>query len=226
MTHTQWDQYADLVDARIGDGGDDLHVRCIDPLISQYVGNTSGKTVVDLGCGNAYLSQKMSPGTIYIGVDSSAKLLEKARKHCPDAQIIHADIEQDISLPPESCDIIIANMVLQYASDLSAIGTNVHRLLRPGGIFVVIIDHPSHALFARAQSLAGKTEQKFIDLASYFMEGERTKHSLWDKAILTYYHRIVATYVNTFAKTFRLARMDETSVDGEIPRILGMKWIQ
>ncbi len=226
MSQNQWDQYADIFDDGVGSGGDALHIACIDPLIARYTGNTSDKNVVDVGCGNGYLFHKLIPGTTYIGVDNAKTLLSKAAVRTTDlsARFVAADITQSLPLDAGIADIVIATMVLQYVADLAPVGKNVLRLLKPRGTFIVIVDHPAHALFARAQELAGKPKGKFLDSASYFAEGTRRKRSLWDKAILTYYHRTVSTYVNAFTGHFRLDHMDEVSEDNETPRILGLKW--
>lgn len=227
MRHNQWDQYADLVDHRIGEGGDDLHTKLIDPMILSYVGDTSGKTVVDLGCGNGYLYNKVvSPGA-YIGIDFSKKLLEKARnrtKILPSTHFIYADITKRLPLKPKSADIVVCNMVLQYVPRLDGVVSNIISILKTSGVCVVVIDHPAHTLFLRAQELAGKPNDKFLDSMSYFREGRRRKKSLWGKATLTYYHRTLASYINVFSASFRLDQASEASEDGEMPRILGLKW--
>lgn len=220
----QWDDHADLIDDRIGSGGDDLHIKLIDPLILSYLGDVFGKTVLDLGCGNGYLFHKLSGVASYTGIDSSPKLLERARQRIPSGTFIQTDISQPLGQP--KVDVVVCNMVLQYVPVLDGVVFNVARLLKPEGVFVMIIDHPSHALFVRAQQLVGKNSDKFLDLASYFQEGKRAKKSLWDKAVLTYYHRTLASYVNAFSQSLHLDRMDEVSEDGEMPRILGLKFIK
>jgi len=227
MSTNQWDQYADLVDERIGDGGDALHTKYIDPLILTHAGDTTGKTVVDLGCGNGYLYNKLpSPGS-YIGIDYSAQLLEKAKnrtKVLPSTFFMLSDITKPLALKPGVADVVVCNMVVQYLPSLEGFVSNVVTLLASGGTAIVVLDHPGHALFMRAQELAGKTNDKFITSESYFSQGVRKKHSLWGKATLTYYHRTVASYINAFSPSLRLDQMLEVSEDGEMPRILGLIW--
>ena len=227
MSTNQWDQYADLVDERIGDGGDALHTKCIDPLILTHAGDTTGKTVVDLGCGNGYLYNKLrSPGS-YIGIDYSEQLLEKAKnrtKILPSTYFILSDITKPLAIKPNIADVVVCNMVVQYLSSLEGVVSNVVSLLTAGGTAIVVLDHPAHSLFMRAQELSGKKNDKFITSASYFSEGLRKKHSLWGKATLTYYHRTIATYINAFSASLRLDQMQEVSEDGEMPRILGLIW--
>ena len=228
MSNNQWDTYADVFDEGIGSGGDTLHTKCIDPVLLRYVGDTTEKNVVDLGCGNGYFFHKLPAGTKYIGVDDSKELLAKASGRIQDlsTRFVQADIARGLSLGAGIADVVVCNMVLQYIPDLSGVRKNVFKILKNRGVFAISIDHPAHALFVRAQTLAGKADTKFLTSASYFTEGQRQKRSLWDKAVLTYYHRTVAAYVNAFSSQFRLDRMDEVSEDGETPRILGLKFIK
>lgn len=228
---TQWDTYAELFDERIGTGGDDLHARIIDPLILDYAGDTTGQSVIDLGCGNGYLAHKLAGLNRYTGVDVSENLLTKARIRVGSiaykVSFINADISRPMPVseePPH--DIAILNMVLQYVEHPDGAALNAAGLLKVGGICIVILDHPAHQLFARAQELAGTPNDHFTDSTSYFETGFRTKKSLGGKATLSYYHRTIADYVRAFTPRFHLDRMDELSEDGETPRILGMKWVK
>ncbi len=165
----------------------------------------------------------------YIGIDSSESLHKKAKnrtKFLLSVNFLKADISAEIPIATGTADVVIANMVLQYVTDLAGVCKNAVRLLSKHGVFIITVDHPSHALFVRAQELAGKKNAKFIDIDSYFSEGKRRKRSLWDQAILTYYHRTIAGYINSFVSELRLDQIDEVSEDNEMPRILGLKFIK
>lgn len=222
----QWDQYADLYDTGIGDTGDSLHQKLIEPLIRSYTGDVSSKTVIDVGCGNGYLSGVLRAKS-YVGIDASLKLIQKAKirsNKITGVTFVRNDITKPIPSHVHPSDFVIANMVLQYVGNIDAVAKNVDALLVDGGFFIAVIDHPAHALFTRAQELAGMHNDKFIDNPSYFNEGYRRKKSLWSKAELSYYHRTIAGYVNTFTNLLHLDRIDELTEDGEMPRILGMKF--
>lgn len=230
MKANQWDKYADLYNKGIGLAGDSLHVKFIDPLIRKYIYSKFNKLIVDIGCGNGYLLRKLSNyAEKVIGIDSSIKLLQYAKintKPYSNIQLIQADISKTIPLDNDACNIVITNMVLQYLPKLAFFAKEVHRILKPDGIFVTIIDHPCHSLFLRAQELLGKKDSKFITTGSYFFEELRLKKSLWDKAKLEYYHRPIMKYINTFSPFFKLDKIDELTENNEMPRILGMKWIK
>jgi SAM-dependent methyltransferase len=205
MPTNQWDTYADVFDRGLGSGGDTLHVTIIHPLIQSYIGTDENHDILDVGCGNGYIVPFLGGFTSYTGIDGSVKLLSKAKKRnttTPHVRFIHADIETVITLGEDQFDIALCNMVLQYVSSLDTIVQSLNSLVKPGGIVVVIIDHPAHSLWVRAQTLTGNKDDKFIDLASYFKPGKRLKNSLWGKATLTYFHRTIADYINPFTRYF------------------------
>lgn len=227
---TQWDTYAELFDERIGVGGDALHAGFIDPLIFEYAGDTNGVSLADLGCGNGYIAHKLTGIKRYTGIDASENLLSKAKKRASGAvyasQFIHADISRPLVITEVQHDIVILNMVLQYIVNIERVAANAAGLLRVGGMCIVIVSHPAFNLFLRAQDLAGRNNEKLLDSKSYFESGIRSKKSLGGKATLTYYHRTISDYVQAFTSRFHLDRMDELSEDGEMPRILGMRWVK
>lgn len=204
----QWDTYAELYDTGIGTNGDLLHTSLINPLIERYMGNKKYEAILDAGCGNGYLL-KILAGNVQrvVGIDASEKLLSTAAKKTKglsNASIVSGDIAQKLPFKSGSFDLVIANMVLQYLPSLDVFASESARIVKPGGSLIVIVDHPAHALFLRAQELAGKKNEKFLTSASYFTPGKRSKKSLWDKATLKYFHRPLEAYVNPFTKYFSL----------------------
>lgn len=223
----QWNQYAELYHQGKGISGDDLHNDLIKPTLDKFLGDYSGKRVLDAGCGNGFLENYLAEkAKQVVGIDSSEKLLSFAKKNISqeNVEFKQENLLEKLPVADSSFDIVIANMVLQYLPELSIFAQETERTLKPNGTFLMFIDHPSHALFLRAQELMGKKNEKFINSGGYFESGLRKKHSLWNQAILQYYHRPLSNYLNVFSKHLRLDQVEEVSNDGEIPRILGAKW--
>lgn len=227
MSTNQWDTYASLYNKGIGEAGDKLHQGFIDPLIFGFVGSWKNLSVLDAGCGNGYLVSKLAPlAKRVVGIDASRKLLDFASKQVSRSNVSFqlTDITKKLPFADSNFDVVVANMILQYLPELDTFAKESARVLKKHGKLIIIIDHPAHALFLRAQELIGKKNEKFLTSGSYFASGLRTKKSLWDKAILEYYHRPLKAYINAFAPYLRLEKMEENSEDGEMPRILGLLW--
>jgi predicted TPR repeat methyltransferase len=230
MTKNQWDKYAKIFDEGIGDGEEALHRDFIDPMIFNFLGSHELNTVVDAGCGNGYLCSKLAKvASKVVGLDFSEELLKAAGKRNllnKNVTLLKADLSTALPLKDQEADVLVANMVLQYVPSLDTFSMEAGRILTDQGLLVIIVDHPGHYLFARAQELVGKKDKHFIDSGSYFAEGMRRKNSLWNKAILEYYHRPISGYIKPFTSQFRLVDIAENSQNGETPRLLGLKFIK
>lgn len=94
-------------------------------------------TVLDLGCGNGALTQKLSErGLKAIGLDASAELLEIARANYPNLTFIHGDAT-DFALD-EPVDVVFSNAVFHWIDAMKqpSMLACVHRALKDGGQFV------------------------------------------------------------------------------------------
>jgi len=229
MVLNQWDTYAIVYDEGIGSyGQESLHKNLIDPLILRFLQSYKKSAILEVGCGNGYLLKKLAANArMVVGLDSSRELLSIARRNTSglkNLSLDHGDITKTLPYANATFDIVIANMVFQYVPQLKKFAQESSRVLKHGGSLVVIVDPPGRALYVRAQELTGKKSEKFLTSASYFTSGKRTKKSLWGKAILEYYHRLTEEYINPFTPYFHLETMTELTEDGEMPRILSLKW--
>jgi len=60
MSADSWGRMAGWYDAKQGDTGDFWHRTLIDPTFLRVVGDVRGLYVLDLGCGNGYLSRRFA----------------------------------------------------------------------------------------------------------------------------------------------------------------------
>lgn len=227
-----WEKYADLYNQNIGEEGDDFHQELIDPVILDVCGDLKEKRLVDAGCGNGYLSAKMIKlgARQVIGIDRSKQLIDIARKKndIPGLQFELFDLNFGFPDDPEQVDIIVSNMVLQYLVDLETFASSAFQHLRRNGKVVLSVDHPFHMAIMRTLRLNGIPTSKFIDDAPYFSRSYCKKNSLWDKAILGYYHRPVEQYITPFLQVgfcvtsfYELGRNVNIGKTSEIlPRVL------
>lgn len=97
-----------------------------------------GAHVVDLGCGGGtYARAWRTLGAHVAAVDSSAPILESARRSSPADIVFECAPAERTGLPDRLADIVFARALVHHLSDASALATEMFRLLRPGGIAIV-----------------------------------------------------------------------------------------
>ena len=92
------------------------------PAILDLAGDVAGRRVLDAGCGSGPLSAALRDrGAIVTGFDSSAKMLELARRRLgPGADLREADLASPLPYPDGAFDDVIACLVLHYLRDWTA----------------------------------------------------------------------------------------------------------
>ena len=112
-------------------------------LIWELASPLPGDRVLDIGCGLGAHLLPISEAVQHItGIDLSPELLENlgSRLAGHDNVSLHAgDMDQLLpNLPDGSYSLIYSIYALYYSRDLPALVGQVHRLLRPGGRFLVV----------------------------------------------------------------------------------------
>jgi ubiquinone/menaquinone biosynthesis C-methylase UbiE len=87
------------------------------------------------------MAEAVGPAGRAYGVDASDGMVQKARETAErlgvtNATFLKADLHS-LPLPEESVDMVISNCTINHASDKEAVWREIHRVLKPGGRFVV-----------------------------------------------------------------------------------------
>ena len=100
---------------------------------------------MDLGSGRGRdvlrMAEAVGASGHAFGIDTSEGMLEKARETATrlgvaNASFLRADL-QSLPLESESVDLVISNCTINHAADKQAVWNEIHRVLKPGGRFVV-----------------------------------------------------------------------------------------
>lgn len=143
----------------------DLGLGCGSPV--DYADLKSGETVLDLGSGAGLDALMASPlvgktGKI-IGIDLAESMVAKATENAAKASVKNVffqegDIEQ-LPLEDATIDVVISNCTLNLVPDKTKAFSEIARVLRSGGRFVisdaVTIGNTDPVLLSKAQSIAG-----------------------------------------------------------------------
>ncbi|WP_231590903.1 class I SAM-dependent methyltransferase [Grimontia sp. AD028] len=116
------------------------------PNLQAMLERIEGKTVLDLGCGSGvYADFFLSEGAASVTcLDFSAEMIDIVKNKF--GQRVSAYV-QDLSegLPKEAdgqYDVIVCPLVIHYLKDLTALFSDVYRVLKPSGYMVFSTHHP------------------------------------------------------------------------------------
>src|SRR6266849_5949490 len=117
MSTFGWDQMTDWWDTNMGDEGDLWHRALIDPPLLRLVGDVAGKRLLDLACGNGYLSRRFArQGATVVGVDANAPLIERVRAREAQEPLgitYHVGNAEHLAMLDDGTfDLVVCNMAL------------------------------------------------------------------------------------------------------------------
>ena len=199
-------------------GANDLSRRdLLDPIILEILGDVSGKRVLDAGCGEGYLSRKLAKlGATVTGVELSQGMLsfalEEQNREPLDITYHNADITSLPFLPDRSFDIVVTNNVIQDVEDYQGAFQEFSRLLRPGGTYLQIINHPCFAtpVWGWVRDTKGNRLYRKVDY--YFKRGPfpiEWRPETGMKPTISW-HRTLSDLVNALISCgFRITRLIE-----------------
>lgn len=129
-------------------------------LITEFMGELSGKTVLDMGCGDGSdLETDINKGAAkVIGIDPSEYMVSLAKERLQNkAQIILGEYD-DIPLADNSVDIVVGRYSMHYLYTLDDAYEEIHRVLKPGGSFIILVPQPASDVFmAQEKDEKGRT---------------------------------------------------------------------
>ncbi len=119
-----------------------LPVTDIERAVLAAVGPAPGR-LLDVGAGTGRLLELLAPRVERgLGVDASRAMLALARSRLAKPELAHCAVRQAdmyrLPLADASFDTIILQMVLHYAEDPAAAMAEAARVLRPGGLLLVV----------------------------------------------------------------------------------------
>lgn len=204
-----WSAISTAYDEVVGEVGDPSQNKIINPIIEKLLGDLSGKTVLDGGCGNGYWSRKLSKtAKKVVGIDFTSELIAKANERgVPNNVTFLVGNLGNLDLESEMFDVVLLNMVLIDIENLNQVAGEISRVTKPGGSVVISITHPCFENPPNTYSLKNDRNQTTARVISnYFKEG-----LVLDEANqYQHYHYTLSYYLNSFAQnTFVVEKMEE-----------------
>jgi SAM-dependent methyltransferase len=115
------------------------------PAVQAMLGDLASLRVLEAGCAGGRLTRWMvDQGAQVVALDISPTLVRKAKERVPSGASFRVhDIRKPLDFVADaSIDVVVASLVMQYIEDWSELLGEFHRVLRPGGRFVMSTGHP------------------------------------------------------------------------------------
>jgi SAM-dependent methyltransferase len=189
------------------------------PAFRSLLPDLRDQRVLDLGCGFGWHCRyaRRQGARSVIGVDLSEKMLAHAQATTDDSAIQYRrGAIEDVDFPAEEFDLVISSLALHYVERFDVVCRNVHRWLKPDGLFVFSAEHPIFTSRPAQQWCLGpQGERLHWPVDDYQKEGPRQTQWLADSVVK--YHRTAATYFNTLVDSgFCVRRLLEPAPPAEM----------
>jgi ubiquinone/menaquinone biosynthesis C-methylase UbiE len=149
---TSWGGVASWYDDHLTKHKDTYHLKVIFPNLLRLLGNLSGKRVLDMACGQGQFSQILrKEGAFVTGVDVGEELIDIAKKHNVSIRETNthkvdyfvSSVDDLYMCKDNSFDRIVCILALQNIENLSGVCKEASRVLKKGGTFTFVINHPA-----------------------------------------------------------------------------------
>ncbi len=212
----EWEALAHAWITEMRSGRNPMRAGMLDRYMLKLCGDVQGLAVLDCGCGEGRFCRMMAErgAARVLGLDTCEPMLAAARDLASDREVYRiADVEDLGWIAEASFDLAVSYLNHCDLTDFMANVREVHRVLKPGGKFVVCNLHPMRsAVGGWHRSHDGAKLHVILD--RYFDEGPRQWRMLG--CDFTNFHRTLETYVNGFLQAgFVLERFVEPTVTPE-----------
>lgn len=162
------------------------------PVMLELIGDVAGKTILDLGCGDAKFGVELlragQEGTAYTGVEGSLNMVRAANESVKgtNARIEQAFME-DWTYPAGTYDLVISRLAIHYIEDVESLFHKIYHTLKENGTFVFSVEHP---VITSTMQPSGTRTSWVVD--QYFVEGFREQQ--WLGGSVKKMHRSIESY--------------------------------
>ena len=139
--------------------------------------NLNGSTVLDLGCGYGWHCKYAADhgASAVLGIDQSQLMIEQAQLRNAAENITYRVCNLEAyDYPVDTYDLVVSNLVLHYIENLEEVYCLIHKTLKPGGIFLFNIEHPTFTAGVQQQY----AEDGTWPVTDYYYPGERITNFL------------------------------------------------
>lgn len=213
---SSWGSHAQWYHSLLNESDDTYQKQVILPNITRLVHPQSSQKILDIGCGEGFFARAFAEqGAEVYGFDIGPELIAIAQKHkTPHTHFAVAPATDIKTMADNSCDAAVCILALQNIRDLNGAVREAHRIVRTGGSYYIVLNHPA---FRIPQSSSWHWDEETHTLArrndAYLTEREIPiiMHPGAEPHAKTYsYHRSLQLYIKTLVNTgFVITGMEE-----------------
>jgi 2-polyprenyl-3-methyl-5-hydroxy-6-metoxy-1,4-benzoquinol methylase len=213
LQRNTYDQYADEYAALLQKWSNDDYSRyhnLVIPQVLQFLGDVTGRCVLDAGCGEGHLSRLLaSEGAHVMAVDISPRLIELAKSQDSTGSVRYwvQDLSKDFPNNGQLFDLVVSNLVLNDVYDYAGYISTLGEVTKPGGRVVLSLNNPYSAVFREKAR-------------SYYDSGTAILYrGLSEAGVHVYhFHRTLEDYITAFREAgFLLRSLSDLRETGAIP---------
>jgi len=142
-TTDPWDEHATWWRATFTNGADFEYEEQILPLAASHLAGC--RVVLDLGAGEGQLARRLAAATpapdLVIGLEPAVAQLANAKAMGGGPAYLRG-VGERIPLRDASVDGVVCCLVIEHTEDPDAVLAEAVRVLRPGGRFLLLVNHP------------------------------------------------------------------------------------
>jgi ubiquinone/menaquinone biosynthesis C-methylase UbiE len=180
------------------------------PNIERLVKINNQSLLLDLACGQGVFCKYFEDKCDVIGIDISKELINIAITNCKKSKFYVSKAEDINNIDLPKFDKVITILALQNIKDISIVFKNVSEILKVGGKWHIVLNHPSFRQLKKSQWLL--SDDKIVNarllegyMSSYTSEIIMNPSDRKSEKTLTY-HRPLQEYIklaknNSFALT-------------------------
>lgn len=207
---TSWDAVAAWYDGWMGQDGSQHHQELAIPALVDLLDPQPRERIIDIGAGQGVLAPHIAgAGASYVGVDASAKLLRKARRHHGQKGVVFVqgdarELADLAKIERNSFAAAVFLLSIQDMSPLEMVLASASEVLVENGRLVILMTHPCFRI--PRQSGWGWDEQRklrYRRVDSYLtplavpMKSYKTKRPTpQGNATTRSFHRPLQDYIN------------------------------